>query len=216
MSSIFINGSQYAISAALDSPLAVSAITNTNPAVATTTVAPIDGSVAVIESVWTALNETVARTANSTATDFDLEGVDTTNTSKYPAGEGAGSVQVVSSWDSLSQIRGVEMAGGDQQFFQYQYVEDASGRQRQKPTFKNAISYTFTMDYDPSLSWYQTLIDLDEAREAAVLRQTLPNGAVILSYGHVGFNKVPTATINENIVVMATLSLLADPIRYAP
>lgn len=215
MSSIFINGSQYAFSKALDTTLAVSAITNANPAVASVAVAPSDGSIIIVESGWPLLNQTVARTANSASTTFELEGVDTSDTSLYPSGEGAGSVTSVTAWSALSQIRGVDMSGGDQQFFEFQYVEDSSSRQRSKPTFKNAMNYTITLDYDPDLPWYKDLIALDAKRELAVLRQVLPNGAKIVSLGYVGFNKVPTAGINENITVSATFSLVADPVRYA-
>lgn len=55
------------------------------------------------------------------------------------------------------------MSGGDQQFYQFQYVEDFNSTQHQKPTFKNAMTLTFTMDYDPSLPWYNDLIAADQA-----------------------------------------------------
>lgn len=214
MSSIFINGTKYSVSTGLAAAVPVTAITNAKPAVATAATPPVDGSILVINSGWSELDETVARSANADADSFELEGVDTTSTTRFPAGEGAGSVRVVSGWVSLDQVRDVQVTGGDQQYFQYQYVEDRSSRQRQKPTFKNAITLTFLLDYDPSKLWYQALIEADAARDPVVVRGILPNGAVLLYYAYPSFNKVPTGTVNENLQNTATFSLIADPIRY--
>lgn len=215
MGSIFINGATYAVSTTLGAAVPVTALTNADPAVATAAAPPPDGSIVVVKSGWPELSETVARTASASTDSFELEEIDTSDVVRFPAGEGVGSVRVAGGFSSLSQVRNVEMPGGEQQFFQFQYVEDRSGRQRQKPTFKNAMSMVITLDYDPDLTWYQILIDLDARREPIVLRETLPNGALIYYYAYPSFNKVPTKTINENIVVTATFSLIADPIRYA-
>lgn len=215
MSSRYINGALYAVSTQLAAAIAVSAISNADPAVASSVTPPANGSVVVLNSGWPNLNDSVARAANQVAgTSFELEGVDTTNLALYPAGEGAGNFRVASSFVGLSQVRDVTMEGGDQNFFQYQYVEDQGGRQRQKPTFKSAMTTNILMDYDPDLPWYLALIELDRQREPVVLRETLPAGDVIYYYGYISFNKVPTKTINENMTVQATFSLLADPIRY--
>lgn len=215
MSSRFINGALYAVSTQLAAAIAFSAISNASPAVASTPTPPADGSIVVLNSGWPNLTDSVARSAGQVAaTSFQLEGVDTTNLALYPAGEGAGSFRVASDFVGLSQVRDVTVEGGDQNFFQYQYVEDQGGRQRQKPTFKSAMTTNILMDYDPDLAWYMALIELDRQREPVVLRETLPSGDVIYYYGYLSFNKVPTKTINENMTVQATFSLLADPIRY--
>ncbi|ANN66470.1 phage tail protein [Bordetella bronchialis] len=214
MSSIFINGTKYSVSTGLAAAVAVTAITNANPAVASAATPPADGSILIVNSGWSELDETVARSANADADSFELEGVDTTSATRFPAGQGAGSVRAVDTWVPLDQVRDVQVAGGEQQYFQYQYVEDRSSRQRQKPTFKNAITLTFQLDYDPAKAWYQALIEADAARDPVVVRGILPNGAVLLYYAYPSFNKVPTGTVNENLQNTATFSLLADPIRY--
>lgn len=214
MSSIFINGAQYAVSTTLGTAIAVSAISNANPAVATASAPPADGSLVVIKSGWPELNETIARTAEADAASFVLGGVNTSSTTRFPVGEGVGSVQIASGFVSLSQVRDVTMSGGEQQYYQWQYVEDRSSRQRQKPTYKNAMSLAVVMDYDPSLPWYETLIDLDGIKDPVVLRELLPNGSTIYYYAYPSFNKVPTKTVNENVTVTATFSLISDPMRY--
>lgn len=215
MSSRFVNGTKFAVSTQLAAAVAISALSNADPAVANTATPPADGSIVVVKSGWTALNETVARSAGQiAATSFQLEDVDTSNTGRFPPGEGIGTFEVASSFVSITQVRDVQTEGGDQNFFQYGYIEDESAMQRQKPTDKSAMSTLLILDYDPDLPWYATLVELDRLREPVVLRETLPSGEVILSYGYLSFNKVPTKVRNENMTVRATFSLLTDPVRY--
>lgn len=214
MSSIFINGTRYSMSTSLGAAVAITAISNWNPAVASSATPAPDESILVLKSAWTNLNETVARSANADADSFELEGVDTSSTLLYPAGGGAGTYQAVGSWVGLDQVRDVVMAGGEQQFFNYQYVEDPTSRQRQKPTFKNAMTMTVSLDYDPSKPWYAALIEADRLREPVVIRGVLPNGSTLLYYAYPSFNKVPMGQVNENLQNTAVFSLIADPIRY--
>jgi hypothetical protein len=215
MASRFINGAKYAVSTTLGAAVAVTAASNAAPPVLLTTAPPNNGDIVVLNSGWTELNETVARAIGKVVgTSFNLEGVDTTSVIRYPAGEGIGSFKVAGSFVSLTQVRDVASDGGDQQFFTFQYVEDSNGRQRSVPTFKNAMSFTIVMDYDPDLAWFDALVELDRLREPVVLREILPNGDTLYYFGYVAFNKVASKTLNENMTVTATFSLLADPIRY--
>lgn len=214
MSSIFINGAQYAVSTVISPGGAISGITNAAPPVATTTTPPADDSVIVITSNWSAMDDAVARSANSTADTFEIKGFNTTNDKEFPAGEGAGSFSIASGFVSLTQIRDIQMSGGEQNFYDFQYVEDRNGRQRKKPTFKNAITFTIPMDYDAAKPWYPALVELDRLGKPVVLRSSMPDGAEVLYYGYLSFNKVPTGSVNENLQVTATFSLLSEPTRY--
>lgn len=215
MAARFINGAKYALSQAIAAAVAMTAVSNANPAVALTATPPVNGSVVVLLSGWPELNETVARTAGQVAaTSFQIEGFNSTDTVRFPATEGVGTFAVASSFVSLSQVRDVVMDGGEQDYFEFQYVEDASSKKRRVPTSKSPDGMSIVLDYDPNLVWYDAMIELDRLKEPVVLRETLPNGDVIYYYGYVSFNKVPTKTLNENMTVKATFSLLADPIRY--
>lgn len=214
MTSRFINGAKHAVSTALAPAAAITAITNANPAVASAAVPPAEGDIVVIKSNWPELNDTVARVGTVTATSFVLENVDTSDVLRFPAGEGAGTFEVASTFIALTQVRDVDQSGGEQQFYTYQNVEDASSRQRQDPTYKNPMVMRVDMAYDPALPWYTALDAMDRAREPAVLREQLPGGDTILYFGMMSFNKVPTKKVNEHMLVSATFSLYADPIRY--
>lgn len=210
MTSRFINGAKYAVSTVLGAAAAITAVSNATPAVITSATMPTAGDILILTSGWTDLNGTVVRALAAGG----LEGVDTTDVVAYPAGEGVGAYQKASTFVGLSQVRDVAMDGGDQNYFQFQYVEDKGGRQRQSPTFKSAMTMKIELDYDPALPWYQALITADAKKLPVVLRETLPAGDVIYYVGMLAFNKVPTKGINQNMTVKATFSLQADPQRY--
>lgn len=214
MPSIMPNGAKYAVSTAVAAAIAMTAISNENPARASSPSLPADGAILLLTSGWPELNGAVVRADDPATGGFDLEDIDTSNTTRYPAGEGVGTYQVASAFQNIPKIRSVELTGGEQQFFQYQYVDDASGQQRQAPTFKSAQTLTLLVDYDPSLPHFAALVELDRKREPVVLRETLTNGDVIYYVGWISFNKVPSKTLNEFMTNQLTFSLTAEPMRY--
>ena len=215
MASIFPNGTQYAFSTAFGSAIAVTAISNASEAECAAASPPTDGSIVVVTSGWTALNNTVARTDDADTDSFVLEGVDTSNTTQYPAGEGAGSVKAVTTWETLSQIQDSQMNGGEQQFYTRQDLEDINGRQIQIPTFRNARTLVIDLEYDPALDWYDALITVDAAKSPIVLRAILPSGDTMYYLGYPAFNKVPTQAKNQGMKVQLMVALIAEPTRYA-
>lgn len=211
----FINGTKLAISTTLGNAVAVSAVSNANPGVASAAVTPAAGGIVVMSSGWSELEGIVARAASVVAnTSFALEGINTTDVARYPAGEGAGTYQLAGSFVALSQIIDVKISGGETNFHKWQYVEDPSGRERQAPTNKSAISREIILHYDASMPWFAALKEADRKRQPVVLRETLPDGAVIYSVGYLSFQDVPVGSVNEGMTVTATFSLLSAPTRY--
>jgi hypothetical protein len=218
MSALFPNGSTFAISGTLEAAKVVTAITNANPGEATSTShGYTDGDILVLGNP-SRLDQRVVRAAGVATNTFDLEGIDTTSTTLFPAGFGVGTVQragtASTGFTSMSQTVDVGASGGEQQFAQWSYIED--GRQRQRPTFKNARALTLQMHYDPSLAWHAALLDADLAGDVRVLRVTLPTGAKLFYAVYVGFDGQPTIQINENMAVTASFALACpDLTRYA-
>jgi len=207
MASYFPNKTILSISSAYGSDLTVSAVTNANPGVATSTAHGLsDGDIVLMSSGWTDLNDRPVRVAGSVTNAFNLEGFDTTSTTRFPAGAGIGTVKEVTSFVAFSQVTDVQTAGGEQQYFQWVYLED--GLQRQKPTFKNARSMTVLLDYDNALTWYNTLLAHDLSGDTQVLRAALPNGKVFYWSVVVGFDGEPNFNINTNMQVTAQLALV--------
>lgn len=215
MSSSFPNGTVFAISTVYGSDKTVSAITNANPGVATSTGHGLaDGDILLLSLASTRLDQRVVRVDNPAANAFDLEGIDTSSTTLYPSGFGVGTAKAATTFVSLSQTTNTQTAGGEQQYFQWVYMED--GKQRQRRTFKNARSLQWTADYDPSLSWHSALLSADQDGTTRVLRATLPNGSKIYWSVEVSFSGEPTFNTNQNQQVVAVFSLMnQDSTRYA-
>ena len=217
MASYFPNGTILSVSAALVAGGNIESMTNAKPAVATADSSGFtasQGDILVLRSNWADANDRVFRASAASGSSVTLEGLDTTNTDRYQTGGGFGSILVVDEWVQLSQVREVSKTGGDQNFFQWQYLEDRSGQQKQRPTFKAAKSMTVTLDYDPALAWYESLDEMDAVGDAVVLRALLPNGAKLFYYVHPSFDADPSLTMNENMANTATFSQISRFTRY--
>jgi hypothetical protein len=212
----FPNGTTFSVSTALGAAVPFTAITNATPPVCSATSPPADNTIGLITSGWAALNERVAQTTGMVAaTSFELEGIDTTDTTKYPAGQGAGSFAPVSTWVTLSQVTNVQKSGGTQQFYKWQYAEDPSSTQKQRPTFKDAKTLTLTLDYDPALAWYAALTAADAKQEIVVLRAVLPSGDTLYYAVYPSFDADPSMDLNKNMDNTATFSMVSPLTRYA-
>jgi hypothetical protein len=213
MSASFPNGTVFAIGSAYGSDVTISAVSNANPGVATAAGHGYSDNDIILLAMPSRLDGRVVRVDTPATGSFNLEGINTTSTTLYPSGFGVGTSKEVSTFTSLSQVVDSQSSGGEQQFYQWVYLED--GRQRQRPTFTNARAMTLTLDYDPALAWHQALLDRAVANEVSALRATLPNGAKLYWGVYVGYDGEPTFTINENQKVSLSLSLAAPHTRYA-
>jgi len=209
------NGALVAIASGYDALDVMSAITNANPGVST--LAPSHGIVAgdymEVTSGWSRLTNKIVRAGTVATNDVPLLGIDTTATSVYPAAGGAGSVRRISGWTQLSQILSSSTNGGEQQFLEYQFLESDS--QKRIPTFKSASGLTFSVADDPTQPGYILASAANDDRLPRAVRISLPGGSVILYNAYISLNKTPSLTVNELMAVEVTLSLLAEPVRYA-
>lgn len=208
------NGSLVALASGYGSPKTITAITNANPGVATSTAHGFtDGDILEVTSGWSRLTDKIVRVDNSTANTVDLEGIDTTLTSIYPAAGGAGSAREITGWTQLAQITGSTSSGGEQQFLDYQFLEADSAKRI--PTFKSPAQVTFTVADDPTLPGYILAKAANDDRLPRAVRITLANGAILLYNAYISLSTIPSLTVNELMSVEVTLSLLAEPVRYA-
>lgn len=208
------NGSIVAIASGYGSPVTVSAITNANPGVATATAHGFaDGDYIEVTSGWSRLTDKIVRVDAPATDSFSLEGINTTSTTIYPSGGGAGSAREITGWTQLSQILDSSSTGGEQQFTEYQFLE--ADAQKRIPTFKSAAGITFTIADDPALAGYILAKEANDDREPRAVRITLPNGGILLYNAYISLSVIPSLTVNEVMGVEVTLSLLSEPVRYA-
>lgn len=208
------NGALVAIANGYGSTLTVSGITNASQAVATSTAHGLaNGDFVEVTSGWSRLTNKVVRVANVTANTFELEGIDTTLTGIYPAGSGTGSARKITGWTQLSQILSSGSNGGEQQFTEFQFLE--SDAQKRIPTTKSAAGLTFSIADDPTQPGYILASTANDDRLPRGVRISLPSNSKLLYNAYISLNKTPSLTVNEIMACEATLSLLAEPVRYA-
>lgn len=202
------------IASAYAAPVAVTVISNANPAVASATGHGLaNGDVVEITSGWSRLNSRVARVANVTADTFELEGINTISANLYPTGGGAGSVRKISTWQQITQVLEFTTSGGEQQFVTYSFLEEDV--EHQIPTVKSASSFQMTIGDDAELPWYSILSDANDDRVPRAVSVVLPSGSAIFYNGYVTLNKTPTLTKNELMGLQSTVSLTSEPMRYS-
>ena len=173
----------------------------------------MDGDYIEVTSGWSRLTDKVVRVDDAATGAFDLEGIDTTSTTIYPAGAGAGTARKVTGFTQLAQIVGSTSSGGEQQFLTYQFLE--SDAEKRIPTFKSAAGITFNIADDPSLPGYQLAKAANDDRLPRAVLITLSNGAKLVYNAYISLSTIPSLTVNEIMSVEVTLSLLAEPVRYS-
>ncbi|WP_312800364.1 phage tail tube protein, partial [Pseudomonas sp.] len=132
MSVTLINGLTVDFSAAFADEATITALTNANPAVATAANDFANGDVVLLGTGWEYANDRAFRVDDASATGFTVAGLNTVDTMRYPAGAGVGTARQVSEWVRISQITALAFTGGDQNYYQYQFLE--SKVQKQIPT----------------------------------------------------------------------------------
>lgn len=209
------NGSIVAIASGYAASKAMSAVSNANPGEATLEASHgvLLGDFLEVTSGWSRLNNRIVRAGAVDTNDVELEGIDTTSTTRYPAAAGVGSVREISGFTQLAQITGSSSEGGEQQFTTYQLLEADS--EVRIPTTKSAAGITFTVADDPTLAGYIVAQAANEDRLPRAIKITLSNGGILLYNAYVSLSPIPSLTVNEVMTVQVTLSLLAEPTRYA-
>lgn len=208
------NGALFAIASGYGSPITFTAITNATPAsCASVAHGLVTGDIVEITSGWSRLTNKVVRVTRSSADAFTLDGIDTTLTTIYPAGSGAGTVRKVTGWTQLSQILSTNSTGGEQQFLEYQMLE--SDAKKRVPTYKNPEGMTISVADDPTLPGFILASTANDDRMQRAVKVTLPNASLIFYNAFISLNKTPSLTVNELMACEATLSLQAESVRYA-
>ncbi|HCF1408404.1 TPA: phage tail protein, partial [Pseudomonas aeruginosa] len=160
------------------------------------------------------LNGRAVKVAASTEDTFSLGNIDTTDVIRYPAGGGVGSAKKVLTWQQIQQVMNPTTSGGEQQFVQYQYLEDDD--QRQLPTFRNAQSFSMPIADDPNLPQWAVIEAADQSKALQVIRLTLRNGSEVFYNGYVSVSDTPTLNVNEIMTRTLTIALDGRPVRYNP
>lgn len=208
------NGSVLEIASTLGSAVPFTALTNAKPPVASAAGHSIDADdILLISSGWALINDRTAKAANVTTDAFSLAGLDTTNTDRYTAGAGVGSVVPVSGWTQISKVTGFTVSGGEQQFLTVGYLENDDDLQF--PTNRNPISVSVTVEDQPTALYVPVVEGYDDSKELTVIRLKLPGGGQILMPGYVSITSTPTMERNQLMTRTISVGLSGRPTRYS-
>ena len=204
------NGSQIFIGVNMGEPIQATAITNAkNPVFTASNTKNIqNGAYVLIEtSSWGKLVSRVLRVkAVTNNVNVTLEGVDTTDQNVFPAGSNTATFREVKSWVEVPCVQDLAQDGGEQQYYTYQCLAD--DQEQQLPTYKSAVSltYTFAHEYDNPI--YPILRAAEESGDVTALRMYVPKAKEMRCWaGALSFNDIPQTTMNEIETVSLSVSL---------
>jgi hypothetical protein len=208
-------GTQFAIGSTYGATKTMSAISNANPAVATLEASHgvIVGDFVEVASGWDLANGRVFRVSAVATNDVTLEGFNTLDTTKYPAGTGAGSVREITAWTTLSQVSpDFGVSGGEQNFADTTFVSNLI--RTQIPTDRNPITVTLPFFFDPTLAWFATVRGAADAASPYAFRMVFPNNSRLVVGAYWSLRGVPT---NEDSTLRDAIDLafIGQPTIYA-
>lgn len=209
------NGTVVAVAAAYGASKPTTIVTNASEAVVTSAAHGYsNGQFVEVTSGWSGANLRMFRIKSATTDTFVLEGFDTSNTSVYPAGTGIGSVRVVTTWQQIPQILGINSSGGTPNSTDYRYL-DSDVSYSINNGFAATVD-TITIDADAIGSpGYAALQALTAVQTYTAIRKTMKSGSIILTPGKVALNESPTFQDNQVVSVTATLNGAGRVTRYA-
>lgn len=207
------NGSTIDLASSYSTEVVVTSISNANPAVVTATAHGFEeGDIVLLVSGWSKLTNRAFVVGDVTTDTFELQGVDTTDATFYPAGGGLGTAKSALTYVNIPQVTGVEFAGGEANYLEVQFLEWDT--QVSIPTVKSAISMTLTVADDPLQPYIPVIEAYDEAKSINIVRLNLVNGSTILYPAILTMSNTPTVTINELLTNTISMAVQGRPTRF--
>jgi len=198
------NGAQIFIEAGRGAEIAVTAITNAKDPVFTVASAEdlaVGDYILITSTTWGKLADLQLRIKAIAGTSVTVESIDTTSVNQFPLG-GTATIVPVNQWIEIPCVQDLAQDGGEQQYYNYQCLAD--DREQQLPTFKSAVSLTYTFAHEFDNLLYPVLKAADDSGEVKALRMYVPKAREMRMYsGVLSFNDIPQTAMNE----METVSL---------
>lgn len=198
----------------LDAEKKVTAATNAAEAELTANAHGLaNGDFVMLTSGWGELSGRVFKVGGVATNTFKLVGINTADTVKFPAGGGVGAVRKIKKWTQLTQVMEFNTSGGDQQYYDYGFLED--DYDRQIPTTKSPMSIQIAVADDATLPGYQAAVAASNSGAETPMMIRLKNGDQIAYIGYLSVNETPTMTRNEGMKINMAYSLSGKLNRYA-
>lgn len=209
----FPEGSSQQFSQTFASAKTITALTNANPAVATSVAHGYNtGDEILITSGWEDATDSVYKITVLTADTFSITGLDTTNTGFFPAGTGTGTAQKISGWTAIPQVLTISGSGGDARFTDVQLL--ARRNSLKIPTGFNATSITMSLAHDAAQPGYITMQGISRNLSKVAFKQVISGGAVTYGYGYLNVSELPKLNSSQVNTVDAALTVIGRSVSY--
>ena len=206
-------GSSQQFSNTLAAAKTITAITNANPAVATCTAhGYTTGDEIMLSSGWEDATDSVYKIESVDANSFKILGLDSTNTSFFPAGSGGGTAQKLSAWTAIPQVLTISASGGDARFTDVTPLAKRNGIRI--PTGFNATSVTLSLGFDATTPAYKTMVGISRSLSKVAFKQVLSGGSVQYGWGYLTVSEFPKLNNNQVNTVDAALTFLGRTMSY--
>lgn len=217
MSITLATGTTVSIASAYGTAKTFSSITNATEAVASFTTDPslAAGDYIEVTSGWGDLDGRVVRIKAVSGTGpflVTFEGINTSDTSLYPAGSGAGSVREITTWQQITQIKSASPTGGEPKQVDVSALSD-----RMDVVYQDgftAASIVLDVYDDPSLAWYSIVESATENATNAAILLSFPNGSKTVGNASWGMSPVQNFTRGEAVTIKIGVSYIKRPKKY--
>lgn len=206
-------GSKLYVSTGFAAAKTVSAITNANPAVASSTAhGYVDNDEILLTSGWEDADATVWRADQLTADTFSLLGLDATDTDWFPSGSGAGTAEKVSGWLELTQWLDIQTSGGDGR----QVTVEPIGRRNaiSMPAGFNPTEITLTFGHDIAAASQVALTAASRGLQKRAFKAVIAGGMTGYFYGNVSLSEMPQIQRGQVLKVTCKVNVLGRFISY--
>lgn len=206
-------GSSQQFSNTLAAAKTITAITNANPAVATCTAhGYTTGDEIMLSSGWEDATDSVYKIESVDSNSFKILGLDSTNTSFFPAGSGGGSAQKLSAWTAIPQVLTISASGGDARFTDVNPLAKRNGIRI--PTGFNATSITLSLGFDATNASYKSMVGISRSLSKVAFKQVLSGGSTQYGWGYLTVSEFPKLNNNQVNTVDAALTFLGRTMSY--
>jgi len=213
MSYFLPEGSKIYVSTGFAAAKTVTIASNADPALLTSAAhGYVDGDELLFTSGWEDADATIWRGDQQTADTLQLLGLDSTDTTWFPAGSGIGTLQKVTGWLELAQWLDIQTNGGDGRTVS---IEPISRRNAiSMPAGFNPTDITLTFGHDQALTSQQALIDASRGLQKRAFKAVIAGGMTGYFYGNVSMSEMPAIQRGQVLKVSCKVNVLGRFISY--
>jgi len=214
MAYYFPEGSRVYYSATFAAAKTISAASNANPAVLTSTAhGYVDDDIVLYLSGWEDANERVFKVNQTAADTFETLGLNTASTTYFPASSGTGTTKLISTWVEMPQVLNVNFTGGEPKFA---LIEPLASRNPISQFIGfNAVNGTITLGHDPANATYIAMLNLSRTATAVAFKVVGGSGGVSYGYGQMAVGEMWRMQRGQANAVDVAFSGLRPLVQYA-